>query len=348
MCSGELVGGDVLDGVAVLVAERNWIDARLVRRVRAAELSQAPERDGQRSMASWLRGHCRLSGSEASRLVRNGRAIEHLPALGEAHDAGLVSAEQVAVAARAVTPQRLAAAVAQGIDLGVIDAVVTRVAVEQDHAALVRVVQRYLDDLDPDGSEPDPTEGRSLTLAKHADGALSIRGQLDAVGGEKLQAALESLVQADRPAGDERSRAQRFGDALAQLADNALVAGNLPVLRGHKPQVAVVIRLEDLADPATGPGAGRMGFGAVISAAKARWLACDGAVSRVVFGPDGAPLDLGREQRLASRHIRRATELRDGGCVFTGCSAPTHWCDVHHLVHWIDGGETSLDNFAHP
>ncbi|SFT95285.1 protein of unknown function, partial [Geodermatophilus amargosae] len=249
MCSGGLVSGDVLDDVAVLVAERNRIDATLARRVRAAELAQAPERDGLKSMASWLRGHCRLSAAEASRLVRNGRALEHLPALGEAHDAGLVSAEQVAVAARAVTPERLAAAAAQGIDLAEIDAVLTGVAVEQDHAALVRVVQHYLNDLDPDGSEPDPTEGRSLTLSKHADGALSIRGQLDPVGGEKLQAALESLVQTDRPAGDERTRAQRLGDALVQLADNALAAGALPTLRGHRPQVAVVVKLQDLADP---------------------------------------------------------------------------------------------------
>ncbi len=336
----------MLDDVAALVAERNRLDARLTRQVRVAELSQAPERDGLKSMASWLRGHCRLSVDEASRLVRNGRVLEHLPALAEAHDAGLVSAEQVAVAARAVTPERLAAAAAQGVDLAVIDAVFTGVAVEGAHADLVRVVQHYLADLDPDGPEPDPTEGRSLTLSKHADGSLSGRFHLDPVGGEKVQAALEAHVQADRPAGDERTRAQRLGDAFVQVADNALAAGSLPTLRGHKPQVAVVVDVEDLVDPAGGPNAGRMGFGATISAARARWLACDGAVSRVVFGPDGAPLDLGREQRLMSWPIRRAAELRDGGCVFIGCDAPTAWCDVHHLVHWIDGGETNLANSA--
>ncbi|SSC25655.1 HNH nuclease, partial [Klenkia terrae] len=32
--------------------------------------------------------------------------------------------------------------------------------------------------------------------------------------------------------------------------------------------------------------------------------------------------------------------------VFTGCHAPAWWCDAHHLVHWIDGGDTSLDNTA--
>jgi hypothetical protein len=346
MRSSDSGSGDVLDDVAALVAERNRLDARLARLVRAAEVSQAPERDGQKSMASWLRGHCRLSGSEALRLVTAGRTLEHLPVLSEAHDAGLVSAAQLAEAARLVTPQRLAAFAAAGVDLGEVDGVLTGVAVESDHAALVQVVQAYLAALDPDGPEPDPTEGRSLTISKHSDGSVSGRFHLDAVGGEKLQAAVEAHVQADRPAGDDRTRAQRQGDALVQLADNALATGSAPVLRSVKPHVAVRIDLDDLADPAIGAGAGRMGFGATISAARARWLACDGRISRVVFGPDGVPLDVGREQRLVSGALRRAVELRDSGCVFTGCDAPSHWADVHHLLHWIDGGDTSLDNSA--
>jgi hypothetical protein len=242
-----------------------------------------------------------------------------------------------------VTPQRLAAFAAAGVDLGEVDGVLTGVAVESDHAALVTVVHAYLAVLDPDGPEPDPTEGRSLTLSKHSDGSLSLRGHLDAVGGEKLQAALEAHVQADRPAGDDRTRAQRQGDALVQLADNALATGSAPVLRTVKPHVAVRIDLDNLV---SGEGTATTGFGATISAARARWLACDGRISRVVFGPDGVPLDVGREQRLVSGHLRRAVELRDGGCVFTGCDAPAHWSDVHHLVHWIDGGDTSLDNSA--
>jgi hypothetical protein len=39
-------------------------------------------------------------------------------------------------------------------------------------------------------------------------------------------------------------------------------------------------------------------------------------------------------------------ELRDEQCVFAGCGAPTHWCDVHHLLHWIEGGDTALENSA--
>ena len=184
-------------------------------------------------------------------------------------------------------------------------------------------------------------------LATHADGSVTGRLDLDAVGGEKLQTALESLVQAGRGAADERSRSQQQADALVQLCDNALAAGGLPILRGHKPQVLVTVAVEDLAAPATGPGAAQLGFGATISAARARWLACDGQVTRIVMGPDGVPLDHGRTVRLFPPHVRRAAEVRDGGCVFAGCGAPTWWCDVHHLLAWIDGGATDLDNVAH-
>jgi hypothetical protein len=111
-----------------------------------------------------------------------------------------------------------------------------------------------------------------------------------------------------------------------------------------KPQVIVTIPLEDLVDPATGPGAGPMGFGAVISAARARWLACDGNVTRIVLGPEGQPLDLGRSHRVVPPHLRKAVEARDQHCVFAGCDAPHHWCDVHHLVHWAHDGETSEEN----
>jgi hypothetical protein len=108
-----------------------------------------------------------------------------------------------------------------------------------------------------------------------------------------------------------------------------------------------MIPVADLADPSTGPGAAETGFGATISAARARWLACDGILTRVVMAPDGRPLDLGRTHRVVPPHLRRAVEARDRHCVFAGCAAPTHWCDVHHVLEWVlDEGETSLENSA--
>src|SRR4051812_31505507 len=339
-----MVGSQLLDRLGPLLVLQNRIAAEVARTVRACELTGAAECDGLKTMPVWLRGHGHLSPAEAARLVRSGQALEHLPATAAAFADGAITAGQVAAIAPIASEEARAAADVQDVDLGVIEASLLAVAEGEAHAQLPQVVQVYLAALDPDGTEPDPTEGRRLSFVKHADGGLSFRGELDAVGGEKFQAAIESIVQASRSKGDERTRTQQNADALVQLCDNALAAGSLPTLRTQKPHVVVAVDAEDLADPATGHGAARMGFGARISAARARWLACDGSISRIVMGPDGQPLDVGRTQRVVPAHIRRAVERRDGRCVFAGCSAPTHWCDVHHLVHWIDGGDTSLEN----
>jgi hypothetical protein len=341
-----MFGPQVLDRARRLLRASNRVDAQVARAVREGELTQAAEHDGMASMQSWLRGHARLSPAAAHRLVAVGRAVEHLPAVAAGFADGRLTAEQVAAIAPVARPENLAAAAAQGVDLAAVDQALAEVAATRPFAELRQVVHHYLSRLDPDGPEPDPTEGRRLSVARHADGSITGRFDLDAVGGEKVQAALESFVQAARPAGDERSRAQQLGDAFVQLADNVLAAGDLPFLRTVKPHVVALIPLADLADPHPGPGAATTGFGARISAARARWLACDGNVSRIVIGPEGQPLDVGRTHRVVPPHLRRATEIRDGSCVFAGCDAPSHWSDVHHVLHWIDGGDTSLDNSA--
>jgi hypothetical protein len=339
-----MVAPQLLDRTAMLVAARNRIDAELARTVRHGDNVQAAEHDGLKSMRSWLGGHARLSPSTASQIVRNGRVLERLPAVAVACAAGVVTAEQVSVIAPVTKPENLAAAAEQGVDLGEIDQVLAETAATRQHAHLGQVVSHYLSRLDPDGREPDPTEQRAVSLAKHMDGRLSGRLELDPVGGEKVQAVLESFLQAGRTAGDDRSRAQQLGDALVQWADVTLAAGQAPILRTIKPHVIVKIDLDDLVDPATGLATADMGFGATVSAARARWLACDGNVSRIVFGPESQPLNLGRSKRITPPHLRRAVELRDQHCVFAGCHAPAYWCDVHHIVHWIDDGETSEEN----
>jgi hypothetical protein len=340
-------GPAVLERLGPLLTATNRLAAEVARTVREGELTQACEHDGKASMASWLRGHHRLSQGEASRLVRVGRALEQLPTLAAAAAAGAVTAEAVNAIAPVAAPDQLSAAAEQGIDLAGIDAALTQAAMTASHADLRQAVAHYEERLDPDGPGPDPTEQRSLTVSRGANGMVVGRFVLDSVGGEKFSAAIESIRQASRPAGDTRTRAQQGGDALVQLADNALASGSLPTLRGHTPHVAVVIDLDDLVDPHPGAGAGRTGFGATISAARTRWLACDSTIGRVVMGPDGQPLDFGRTKRIVPPHLRRAVEIRDHGCVFAGCDAPTHWCDVHHVAEWIlDEGPTNLENSA--
>jgi hypothetical protein len=329
------------------VRARNRLDAELTRTVRRADVTQAAEHDGMKSMPSWLRGHVRLSANEIRQLVRNGRALDHFPAVAAAFAEGAVTSAQVTVVAPVAAIEAQARAAEQGVDPAEVDKTLAEVAATQPFAQLGRVVHHYLARLDPDGVEPDPTEGRSLTLAKHSDGSVTGWFELDPVGGEKLQAALESFVQADRPAGDRRTRAQQLADAAVQLADNALASGGLPVLRTVKPQLIVTIPLEDLLDPSIGPGAATTGFGATLSAARARWAACDGAITRLVLDPDEQPMDVGRTKRVVPPHLRQAVEHRDRHCVFAGCEAPSHWCDVHHLLEWVlDEGETSLENSA--
>jgi hypothetical protein len=339
-------GPQRLERLGELLKQSNRMAAEIARTVRACEVTDAAECDGLTSMASWLRGHARFSSRAAAELVQTGRALEHLPAVAGAFADGAVTAAQVGLISQVARPEQLTEAAAQGIDLAAVDEAVTTVATEQSHDRLAAVVRYYRQALDPDGDEPDPTEGRRLGFTKHVDGPLGISGQLDAVGGEKLQAALEAIVQASRPEGDTRTRAQQLADALVQLADNALASGELPVCRTVKPHLLLTIAVEDLAGTGPNPRAATTGFGETLSAARARWLACDATVTRIVLDPDGLPLDVGRAKRVVPPHIRRAVEARDRHCVFAGCGAPTHWCDVHHLVEWINGGETSLENSA--
>ena len=59
----------------------------------------------------------------------------------------------------------------------------------------------------------------------------------------------------------------------------------------------------------------------------------------------GEPLSIGRKSRVIPPPMRRALRARDAGCRFPGC---THkqFIDGHHIRHWADGGETSLENLV--
>src|SRR4051812_5601500 len=103
----EMPAPGLLDRTRALIAQRNRIDAELARTVRRAELAQAPESDGLKSMAGWLRGHCRLSTAAAARLVRVGRAMEQLPALAAGCAEGSVTGDQASEIAEITKPLNL-------------------------------------------------------------------------------------------------------------------------------------------------------------------------------------------------------------------------------------------------
>ena len=139
-----------------------------------------------------------------------------------------------------------------------------------------------------------------------------------------------------------------MGDALVELARRALRSGELPTVRGAAAQVRVSIDWFALCAARGAPGVagGELPFAGPIGPETARRLACDAGVTRLLTDPAGLPLDVGREQRTATAAIRRSLEQRDGHCVFTGCTVPAAWCDVHHVIHWAYGGLTSCENGA--
>ncbi len=83
--------------------------------------------------------------------------------------------------------------------------------------------------------------------------------------------------------------------------------------------------------------------GTRVSAETFRRVACDCALLAVQKGARGEVLDVGRKTRSIPPALRRAVMLRDERCRFPGC---THdrFIDVHHVEHWMNGGETKLSN----
>jgi hypothetical protein len=76
-----------------------------------------------------------------------------------------------------------------------------------------------------------------------------------------------------------------------------------------------------LAELIAGLGSAVLDTGGRLSAAEARRLACDSCVIPMVLGSDSMPLDVGRQQRLATAALRDALAQRDKGCVFPRVTA---------------------------
>jgi len=72
-------------------------------------------------------------------------------------------------------------------------------------------------------------------------------------------------------------------------------------------------------------------------------MTCDG-ILQPVWLTQGAPVNVGRAQRIVPTRTRRLVEDRDRGCRFPGCTSTRVEC--HHLIHWKDGGPTDTWNLC--
>jgi hypothetical protein len=177
----------------------------------------------------------------------------------------------------------------------------------------------------------DQSENHYLKLSTVESGHLLINAGLDPVSGAAVRGVLEPLAQKSG-AHDDRKLEVRMADALYEG------------LTGGKPaHVQVTATLETLKGMA-GAAAGEMEFSLPISSASVRRMACDSSVTRILLDQDSQVIDVGRARRVVDGALRKALAVRDKHCQWPGCERPASWCDGHHILHWIDGGETNLEN----
>lgn len=316
-----------------------------------------------RTTRRWLELRTRMAPGTASHLARTARAVrDHLPATRDAladatistgHVAAVVSVVSTVGAEHAVTAEPLLLDLAHQFPPSVV-----REAAARIHALV-----------DPAGAEQalhTAYEKRGLKLSV-GGGYGYLSGIFDLESSEVLQSALMPLMTKTGP-DDARSTTQLRADALLDLAKRGLDAGLDTQLGGERPHLSIVIDEHALR---SGIGTGSVPWtGAAWTAATARRWACDAQLTPVLatllpppntanstststpspatftIGGGWLPLDVGRAARTVTTAQTKALRVRDGGCVHPGCSRTPAYCDAHHVVHWADGGATSLPNLV--
>ena len=146
------------------------------------------------------------------------------------------------------------------------------------------------------------------------------------------------------------STEQRFADALVDMAEHCLASRAGPWKRrraGRRYEVVLTIDRNELAARQSAGGARyhvEPDWG--IDEEDARHIACDADLTEFIQDARGNLLNYGRRRRIVPARLLRALKLRDHSrCRFPGC-AHQRYVEAHHVRHWIDGGETSLDNLV--
>jgi Domain of unknown function (DUF222) len=291
------------------------------------------------STGAWLREKLNVSATVAGRQVRLARDLaDVLPETASRLAAGDISQQHCQVIAS--LRRDLKDEAIRSADPHLAEAATTHTPHEL-LGFVTHVRHAYRPDLAA-GDEKDAYDERQLTAASTL-GRLGIgRWSGDAISQEIIMTAIHAASAPCGPA-DPRTAAQRRFDGLVAICERALKARELPDTGGVAPHVSVIVDYATLMK-AQGAGGATLGFGTVISADAARMLACDGSISRIITGPNGEILDSGRATRTFTAAQRRAIIARDRHCRHGHCDTPAAWCDIHHKIHWADGGPTSIDN----
>jgi hypothetical protein len=282
---------------------------------------------GFHSCTAWLAFTCGLTPRAAREHVRVARDLSALPAIRAAFGRGELSYSKVRALTRAATAET---------ELELLE-----LAHNATASQLERTVRAYRSALAV--AEGRPAVDPFLAWAWEDDGTLSIRGRLagdeaalflEAMhrGHQVVRSEQASVVAAD---GEPAAPAATNVDALAAVAE-ASISSTGSSSGGDRYQVIVHM---------DATGRRELDAGLAISDDTARRILCDAALVPIAEA-GGAPLSVGRRTRTVPAALRRALRSRDGGCRFPGC---THdrFVDAHHIQHWADGGETSVENLVH-
>jgi hypothetical protein len=213
------------------------------------------------------------------------------------------------------------------------------------------------------------------------DGTLILRGRLTAEQGAQLIAALESAT-AHKPARADASTAPELSASPRPSASPQPSASPRPSVTAHSSaspehcpaeqsdtrpdpiaarradalialtcgetttatEVVVVINADTDEHPEECTA--HIHNGPALPACTAERIGCNARVRALLKNQAGNRLYLGRARRLASPAQMLALKIRDHGtCRFPGCDA-THHLDAHHIVHWLFGGRTDIDNLV--
>ena len=305
---------------------------------------------GIASCAHWLNWKCSMSMGTARERVRVARALPALPKILAAFREGKVSYSKVRAMTRVATRRN------EDSLLNV--AFYGTAAHVETHVRLYRQVKR--NEAFEQGNLSHAR--RRLTLYPDDDGSWVIHGRLSPEQGallsKALDAAKEQLFEEHKEEAEEVAREieknlpndkvlpyafkSRQADELERVAESFLAGVKSESSGGDRYLINIHTDIETLKEEGTGAESEIEDRGHV-SAETSRRMACDCSVVHWHDDEEGEPLNIGRKSRSIPPAIRRALKRRDGGCCFPGCSC-SRFVDAHHIRHWADGGETSMDN----
>ena len=311
------------------------------------------QREGFRNAEELVRSATGSTGVEAARAVRVGALVHDaspwlMPVVNAVVEGSLSAAAADAIRGGLGEPGTEISSSALADAAGQLCAESSGLDADQ----LQRRARELRNELDEAGiadREAARREQRSLRFTKLADGMSLLSWRMDpetaASVGELYDRATSPrrggprFVDSDLAesiASDFRSTEQLASDVFAELLRHGAAVDSTRLLGSGAPVVRVVtIASHGFIE----------GQHDAVSPETVERLGCAGSVQRVTFDPQGQPLDLGREQRLFSKHQRVALAIRDGGCRWPGCDRPPSWTEAHHTEHWArDRGTTDVAN----